>query len=251
MIVHFYRIVTGHLGGADLALDLITPTSERDQYLSSSRPLPGRARRPWSSAVAPGCPTSTPRRVCAGEPCGGPRSSALINTPIAPDQPARLFDDHRGVWPRLQRGDDRRRPARPAAGRRHRRALGRPAGRRGPAAGSPRSIAARCPRVGQRPGGLLGDAGVHRRRHDRPPAERLGGPSRPTPRNRCRCSRRRSDEHRVAAISREVPRRGAAWEFLVLFLVVIIGPPLLERARLPGIIGLLIGGYVIGPHGLT
>jgi Kef-type K+ transport system membrane component KefB len=44
---------------------------------------------------------------------------------------------------------------------------------------------------------------------------------------------------------------GAAWEFLVLFLVVIIGPPLLEHARLPGIIGLLLGGYVIGPHGLN
>ena len=44
---------------------------------------------------------------------------------------------------------------------------------------------------------------------------------------------------------------GPAWEFLVLFLVVIIGPPLLEHARLPGIIGLLLGGYVIGPHGLN
>ncbi|MBV9002606.1 MAG: cation:proton antiporter [Solirubrobacterales bacterium] len=44
---------------------------------------------------------------------------------------------------------------------------------------------------------------------------------------------------------------GPAWQFLVLFLVVIIGPPLLEHARLPGIIGLLLGGYVIGPHGLN
>jgi Kef-type K+ transport system membrane component KefB len=44
---------------------------------------------------------------------------------------------------------------------------------------------------------------------------------------------------------------GAAWEFLALFLVVIVAPPVLERARLPGIIGLLLGGYVIGPHGLN
>lgn len=44
---------------------------------------------------------------------------------------------------------------------------------------------------------------------------------------------------------------GAAWEFLALFLVVIIAPPVLERARLPGIIGLLVGGYLIGPHGLN
>ncbi len=41
---------------------------------------------------------------------------------------------------------------------------------------------------------------------------------------------------------------GAAWEFLALFLVVIVAPPLLERARLPGIIGLLLGGYLIGPN---
>lgn len=53
----------------------------------------------------------------------------------------------------------------------------------------------------------------------------------------------------IAAFSLKSPS-GPAWEFLVLFLVVIIGPPLLERARLPGIIGLLVGGYVIGPNGL-
>lgn len=44
---------------------------------------------------------------------------------------------------------------------------------------------------------------------------------------------------------------GAAWEFLALFLVVIIAPPVLERARLPGIIGLLVGGYLIGPNSLN
>ena len=54
----------------------------------------------------------------------------------------------------------------------------------------------------------------------------------------------------IAAISIKSPS-GPAWEFLVLFLVVIIGPPLLQRARIPGIIGLLIGGFVIGPHGLN
>ena len=53
----------------------------------------------------------------------------------------------------------------------------------------------------------------------------------------------------TAAISVKSPT-GPAFEFLVLFAVVIIGPPLLQRARMPGIIGLLLGGYVIGPHGL-
>jgi len=43
---------------------------------------------------------------------------------------------------------------------------------------------------------------------------------------------------------------GPAWEFLVLFAVVTFGPPLVKRARIPGLIGLLLGGFVIGPHGL-
>jgi Kef-type K+ transport system membrane component KefB len=46
------------------------------------------------------------------------------------------------------------------------------------------------------------------------------------------------------------PPTGAAWEFLILFAVVIVGPPLMRRARAPGIVGLLVGGFVIGPHGL-
>ena len=51
----------------------------------------------------------------------------------------------------------------------------------------------------------------------------------------------------LAGVTLSAPS-GAAWEFLALFLVVIVAPPLLERARLPGIIGLLLGGYVIGPN---
>lgn len=53
----------------------------------------------------------------------------------------------------------------------------------------------------------------------------------------------------AAAISVSKPT-GAAWEFLVLFVVVIVGPPLMKRARIPGIIGLLVGGYAIGSYGL-
>lgn len=43
---------------------------------------------------------------------------------------------------------------------------------------------------------------------------------------------------------------GATWEFLTLFFVILAGPVLVERFRLPGIIGLLIGGFAIGPNGL-
>ncbi len=44
--------------------------------------------------------------------------------------------------------------------------------------------------------------------------------------------------------------KGAPWEFLVLFATLLLGPVILRRARVPGIIGLLLGGYVIGPNGL-
>jgi Kef-type K+ transport system membrane component KefB len=44
---------------------------------------------------------------------------------------------------------------------------------------------------------------------------------------------------------------GAAFDFLVLFLVVLVGPAIMSRAKIPGIIGLLVGGWAIGPHGLN
>ena len=47
----------------------------------------------------------------------------------------------------------------------------------------------------------------------------------------------------------EAPK-GAALDFVVVFGVILFGPLVVQRARLPGIIGLLIGGYAIGPHGL-
>ena len=47
----------------------------------------------------------------------------------------------------------------------------------------------------------------------------------------------------------EVPS-GPAVEFVVVFAVVLLGPVVVERLGIPGIVGLLIGGFVIGPHGL-
>ena len=37
-LIHFHRIVSGQLGGADLALDLITPTDQRGRFLDFSTP---------------------------------------------------------------------------------------------------------------------------------------------------------------------------------------------------------------------
>lgn len=46
------------------------------------------------------------------------------------------------------------------------------------------------------------------------------------------------------------PPEGPAFELLVVFLCVVLGPPLVQKAKVPGIIGLLLGGFLIGPNGL-
>jgi Kef-type K+ transport system membrane component KefB len=41
---------------------------------------------------------------------------------------------------------------------------------------------------------------------------------------------------------------GTAWELLVVVVVIIVAPIVVEKVRIPGLIGLLIGGCVIGPN---
>jgi Kef-type K+ transport system membrane component KefB len=43
---------------------------------------------------------------------------------------------------------------------------------------------------------------------------------------------------------------GPVFEFFVLFGVILLGPIVFTRLGLPGLIGLLLGGFAIGPHGL-
>jgi Kef-type K+ transport system membrane component KefB len=43
---------------------------------------------------------------------------------------------------------------------------------------------------------------------------------------------------------------GPVLEFLVLFAVILFGPVVVRRLGLPGLIGLLLGGFAVGPHGL-
>jgi Kef-type K+ transport system membrane component KefB len=44
---------------------------------------------------------------------------------------------------------------------------------------------------------------------------------------------------------------GVVLEFFVVFLVILLGPLVFSRLGLPGLIGLLLGGFLIGPHGLS
>jgi Kef-type K+ transport system membrane component KefB len=41
---------------------------------------------------------------------------------------------------------------------------------------------------------------------------------------------------------------GTAWELLLVVLVIIAGPVLMERIRIPGMVGLLVGGCILGPN---
>jgi Kef-type K+ transport system membrane component KefB len=41
---------------------------------------------------------------------------------------------------------------------------------------------------------------------------------------------------------------GTEWQLLIAAAVVLVGPLVMERFRIPGLIGLLVGGMVIGPH---
>lgn len=45
----------------------------------------------------------------------------------------------------------------------------------------------------------------------------------------------------------EFPPVSAEWTFLVVLVVILAGPLIVERLRLPGMIGLLLGGMVVGP----
>src|SRR5205085_12544529 len=44
---------------------------------------------------------------------------------------------------------------------------------------------------------------------------------------------------------------GTEWQLLIAASVVLVGPLVMERFRIPGLIGLLVGGMVIGPHVLA
>src|SRR5262245_27944966 len=43
---------------------------------------------------------------------------------------------------------------------------------------------------------------------------------------------------------------GPVLDFLVLFTVILLGPTIFARFKLPGLVGLVIGGWAIGPHGI-
>jgi ABC-type amino acid transport substrate-binding protein len=103
VVKHFHQIVAGDLGGADLALDLITPTSERGRHLQFSTPYltdaPTVVVR--SGTLIPDLDTAQALRW------GATRATTLIgdiNTWINPDLPIRIFDQENQMLSALNRG---------------------------------------------------------------------------------------------------------------------------------------------------
>lgn len=102
-IVHFHRLVEGHLDGADLGIDLITPTSERGQKLEFSTPYLTTAPTVLvrSGTEVPDLETAQEMRW------GAIRSTTFVETiedSIVPEEPLAVFDGQREVLAALKAG---------------------------------------------------------------------------------------------------------------------------------------------------
>ena len=102
-VVHFHRVVAGHLDGADLALDLLTPTDEREEKLDFSTPYLDSAP---TVLVASG--TAVPDLASAQElRWGEVRATTLVSDieeQIVPEEPLRIYDGQKEMLAALESG---------------------------------------------------------------------------------------------------------------------------------------------------
>ena len=97
----FHRIVQGQLDGADLALDLITPTSERERSLAFTSPYLNSAPTVLVRAgtVIPDLATAQNLRWGVVR---GTTFVAIVNTLVGPDHPPRVYGDTSDVVTALE-----------------------------------------------------------------------------------------------------------------------------------------------------
>jgi polar amino acid transport system substrate-binding protein len=102
VLVHFHRIVSGQLGGADLALDLITPTDAREQRLDFSTPYLNAA-----PTVVVRTGTAVPDLASAQAlRWGAVRATtfvSVIGDSIAPAAPVKIYDNTNQMLAALER----------------------------------------------------------------------------------------------------------------------------------------------------
>ena len=99
----FHRIVAGQLDGADLALDLITPTSKRSKSLDFSSPY---LDTPPTIVVRKGTKVSdleTARRLRWGV-VRGTTFVGIVSSLISPDRPVQSFGDNLTIVSALEEG---------------------------------------------------------------------------------------------------------------------------------------------------
>ena len=92
VLEHFHRIVSGQLGGADLALDLITPTAQRAQRLDFSSPYLDAAPTVLVRGGTPVTDLDAAQRLR----WGAVRATTFVNIiseSIMPDGPMRIYDN--------------------------------------------------------------------------------------------------------------------------------------------------------------
>jgi polar amino acid transport system substrate-binding protein len=102
-IVHFHRLVAGHLGGADLGIDLLTPTAQREEALDFST-----AYLKAAPTIVVRSGTDVPDLASAQElRWGAIRSTTFIEAiadSVAPEEEALLFDGQRELLAALEAG---------------------------------------------------------------------------------------------------------------------------------------------------
>jgi ABC-type amino acid transport substrate-binding protein len=102
-IVHFHRLVRGHLGGADLAIDLLTPTSEREDVLEFSEPYLDSAPTVLVRAGTEVADLKTAQELR----WGAIQSTTFVETiedSIVPEREPVLFDGQQEVIAALEAG---------------------------------------------------------------------------------------------------------------------------------------------------
>jgi len=101
-IEHFHRIIAGQLDGADLALDLITPTAQRERSLAFSTPYLDAAPTVLVRTGQPVPDLDTAQSLRWGA-IRGTTFVGIINSLITPGQPLRLFENSPAMLAALER----------------------------------------------------------------------------------------------------------------------------------------------------
>lgn len=99
----FHRVVVGQLNGADISLDLITPTSERARHLDFSSPYLNAAPTVLVRTGTSVADLQTAQGLTWGTITGS-TLVGIINRLVTPNAPVKLYDDDAALLDALRSG---------------------------------------------------------------------------------------------------------------------------------------------------